>query len=64
MGCRCNERADALRRGAVAAARGDARAAVREAGFVVRTMAQDMRNDPAALARAARARLAQLRRPR
>jgi hypothetical protein len=60
MGCRCRERAEALRVAARAAARGEIRDAVRELSLVSRTLREDVRNGE--LARAALARLAIMRR--
>ena len=59
MGCRCNERTDALRRAAVAARRGDVRAGVRDVAFVGRTLFEDAMSG--ALKREASAQLARLR---
>jgi hypothetical protein len=60
MGCRCKERAEALRRAVAATARGDRNALGRELGFVGRTIVEDTRSG--ALARVAMQRLAVLRR--
>jgi hypothetical protein len=59
MGCRCNERQEALDRAGTALARGDVRALGREAGFVARTTVEDLR--AGALQREALIRLARLR---
>jgi hypothetical protein len=59
MGCRCNERKQAIVRGAAAAVRGDAKSAAEAANFVVRTLSQDVRSG--ALRTAAGNQLAQLR---
>lgn len=59
MGCRCAERGQAIRRGAAALVRGNVRGAATAAGYVARTLAQDTRSGD--LARAAQARLAQMR---
>lgn len=59
MGCRCNERREALDRAGTALARGDIRALTREAGFVAHTTAEDLRTG--ALQREALVRLARLR---
>jgi hypothetical protein len=60
MGCRCNERAEALRRVVHAGARVEVRAVAREAAFVGRTLREDLRSG--ALARSAMQRLSLLRR--
>ncbi|WIG52497.1 MAG: hypothetical protein OJF48_003416 [Afipia sp.] len=44
MGCRCNERKQAISRGAAAAVRGDVKAAASSAAYVARTLAQDARS--------------------
>lgn len=62
MGCRCQERGEALRRAAASAARGEIRDVVRELSFVGRTLNEDRRSGE--LARAAVARLAVLRKGR
>ena len=59
MGCRCAERADALRRAASAVGRGDVRAVGRDLAFVGRTLTQDARSGD--LARAASQSLAKLK---
>lgn len=59
MGCRCNERQQAIVRGASAIVRGDLRTAASSAGYVARTLAQDSRSG--ALRSAAAAQLARLR---
>lgn len=41
MGCRCNERRDAILRGVKGIASGDTVAAKREAAFIVQSSAQD-----------------------
>jgi hypothetical protein len=58
MGCRCNERKQAIVRGMSAAVRGDAKSVAGAAGFVARTLREDARTG--ALRTAATARLAQL----
>ncbi len=60
MGCRCNERADALRRVVSETARGDIRSAGRDLAFVGKTLRDDLRSG--AIARLATQRLALLRR--
>jgi len=62
MGCRCNERKQAIVRGVSAAVRGDAKGAVQSAAFVSRTLVQDARSG--ALRAAAAAKLASLRKGR
>lgn len=59
MGCRCNERGQAIVRGAAALGRGDLRTAATSAAFVVRTTAEDARTG--ALRASAAAQLARLR---
>lgn len=59
MGCRCNERKDAIVRGVSAAVRGDVKGAATAAAFVSRTLAQDARSG--ALRTAAASQLARLR---
>jgi hypothetical protein len=59
MGCRCNERKQAITRGMSAAVRGDVRQAAGAVGFVARTLTDDARSG--ALRTAATAQLAQLR---
>ena len=60
MGCRCNERRDAMREGAAAAVRGDAASVKQAATFVSRTLIEDVRRGE--LRRSAMQRLADLRR--
>ena len=60
MGCRCNERRDAMREGAAAAVRGNVAGAKQAATFVSRTLIEDVRRGE--LQRAAMQRLADLRR--
>ncbi len=59
MGCRCQERAAALRRTVYDIGRGDFREVAREVGFVGRTFREDARSG--ALARAALQRMTLLR---
>jgi len=59
MGCRCNERKQAIVRGVSAAVRGDMKSAAQSAAFVSRTLVQDARSG--ALRTAAAAKLATLR---
>ncbi len=59
MGCRCNERKQAIMRGVSAAVRGDAKGAVQSAAYVSRTLIEDARSG--ALRTAAAERLASLR---
>jgi hypothetical protein len=59
MGCRCNERKQAIVRGVSAAVRGDAKSTAEAVGFVARTLSQDVRSG--ALRTAAGNQLAQLR---
>ncbi|NEW96629.1 hypothetical protein DY467_07555 [Rhodopseudomonas sp. BR0G17] len=61
MGCRCNERRQAIGRAAGAIVRGDLRSASAAGQFVARTLAQDARSG--ALRQAAAAQLARLRPP-
>jgi hypothetical protein len=44
MGCRCNERKQAIARGVSAAVRGDVKSAAEAASFVARTLTQDARS--------------------
>jgi hypothetical protein len=44
MGCRCNERKDAIVRGVSAVARGDAKGAAKSAAYVARTLVEDTRS--------------------
>ena len=60
MGCRCNERRDAMRQGAAAAMRGNAAGVKQAATFVSRTLIEDVRRS--GLQRSAMQRLADLRR--
>lgn len=60
MGCRCNQRGQAISKGASALARGNLAGAGKAAAYVGRTLAQDVRSGD--LQRAARQRLADLRR--
>lgn len=60
MGCRCKERAEAIKRAVGAAASFDGRNVARQLEFVGRTLQQDIRSG--ALARAAMTRLPTLRR--
>jgi hypothetical protein len=62
MGCRCNERADAIRDGIKAVAQGDAQGVADAAKFVVVTAAQDVTTTIRDRTVAARARLMQRRR--
>lgn len=57
--CRCNERKQAITRGAAAAMRGDVKAAASSAAFVARTLTQDARSG--ALRTAAANTLSQMR---
>ncbi|MGX9947274.1 hypothetical protein [Bradyrhizobium sp. BTAi1] len=59
MGCRCNERKQAIVRGVSAAVRGDVKTLAESAGFVARTLSQDARSG--ALRTAASNQLALLR---
>jgi alkyl hydroperoxide reductase subunit AhpC len=59
MGCRCQERADAMRRAVVAGNRGEVRAIVRETAYVGRTLREDLRSG--ALLRAAQNRVSLFR---
>jgi hypothetical protein len=59
MGCRCNERKQAIVRGVSAAVRGDVKTAAEAAAFTARTLTQDARSG--ALRTAAGNQLAQLR---
>lgn len=59
MACRCNERRASMTAGAKALARGQIAPAVRAAGYVSRTLAEDARSG--ALQQAATTRLAQMR---
>lgn len=59
MGCRCGERTEALRNAGNALRRGEVRTAIRQGGFVGRTLIEDTRSG--ALRQAAKDRLAQLR---
>lgn len=59
MGCRCNERKQAIVRGVSAAVRGDVKGAAQSAAFVSRTLVQDARSG--ALRTAAASKLASLR---
>lgn len=59
MGCRCAERADALRRAASAMVHGQVQSAVQEIKFAGRTLVEDTRSG--ALRRAATAQLTKLR---
>ncbi|WP_315792423.1 MULTISPECIES: hypothetical protein [unclassified Bradyrhizobium] len=59
MGCRCNERKQAIVRGVSAAVRGDAKGAAQSAAYVSRTLIEDARSG--ALRTAAAERLASLR---
>lgn len=59
MGCRCNERKDAILRGVSAVARGDAKGAVSSAAYVSRTLVEDARSG--ALRAAAAAKLANIK---
>ncbi len=59
MGCRCNERKQAIVRGVSAAARGDVQGAASSAAYVVRTLVEDARSGD--LRAAAAARLASMR---
>jgi hypothetical protein len=59
MGCRCNERKQAISRAASAVTRGDLKTVAQSAGFVTRTLAQDVRSG--ALRQAATQNLARLR---
>lgn len=62
MGCRCNERKQAIVRGMSAAVRGDAKSVAGAAGFVARTLVEDARSG--ALRTAASTQLAKLRLPK
>ncbi|GJE27961.1 hypothetical protein [Methylobacterium organophilum] len=57
MGCRCSERRTAIVQATKAIARGDARAAAAQAGFVGRTAAEDARAALATRIATARSRL-------
>jgi hypothetical protein len=59
MGCRCNERKQAIVRGVSAAVRGDMKGAAQSAAFVSRTLVQDARSG--ALRTAAASKLASMR---
>jgi hypothetical protein len=59
MGCRCNERKQAIVRGVSAAVRGDVKGVAQSAAFVSRTFVQDARSG--ALRTAAAAKLASMR---
>lgn len=59
MGCRCNERAQAILRGVSAVARGDVKGAVKPAAYVARTLVEDARSG--ALRAAAAQKLAVIR---
>ena len=59
MGCRCNERKQAIVRGLSAAVRGDVKGVTQSAAFVSRTLVQDARSG--ALRTAAAAKLASMR---
>jgi len=59
MGCRCNERAEALRNAVKAGARGDVVAAARDLSFIGKTLREDVRSGD--LVRLARHRLSVLR---
>jgi hypothetical protein len=59
MGCRCNERKQAIVRGVSAVARGDAKGAVQSAAYVSRTLVEDTRSG--ALRAAAAQKLASIR---
>jgi len=57
MGCRCGERANAIRDAALAIARGDSQAVAEAARFVARTSAEDLKHGAQALKIKAAARL-------
>lgn len=59
MGCRCNERAQALRSAVKAGARGDVAAVARDLSFIGKTLREDVRSGD--LARVALQRLSVLR---
>ncbi|WP_315701305.1 MULTISPECIES: hypothetical protein [unclassified Bradyrhizobium] len=59
MGCRCNERKQAINSGVSAVARGDVKGAASSAAFVSRTLVEDARSG--ALRAAAAAKLASLK---
>jgi hypothetical protein len=57
MGCRCNERAEAIRTGANALAKGEIQPVIASAKFVAVTAAQDISNSLRERTAAAKARL-------
>lgn len=59
MGCRCNERGQALTRAVSSAIRGQVKAVTRELGFVGKTAVDDLRSG--AMRQAATAKLAAMR---
>lgn len=61
MGCRCNDRRAAIVHGASSAARGRIAPALAAAGFVTRTLAQDLRSATARREMLQRVTLARLR---
>lgn len=62
MGCRCKDRAAAIRQAAIAVAHGDTKAVAKAASFVRRTMAEDAKAALSQARQAAQARLGMRRR--